>query len=417
MFKEGFDRCMNRRRFLRALSAGAVGFAGGCGLSFEDGIFNPCLPGPLPEHVTNHEAVRAAWAGIDPTKLWDCHVHVAGVGDGDTGVWITPQMKSWLHPWQTLQRRIYLNAACTQNEGSVDQDFLRRLLECLGAFPLGAKAMLLAFDFNYDEHGTRREDLSAFHVPNRYAAASAQRFSERFEWICSVHPYRRDALEELDWCAANGALAVKWLPSAMGMDPASPRCDGFYAALARHRLPLLTHGGEELAVHGGRFHDLNNPLRLRRPLGHGVRVIVAHCASLGEHADIDKSIEGPAVHAFALFERLMGEAKYEGQLFGEISAVTQTNRVGPELDVLLKRSEWHHRLINGSDYPLPGVVSLFSPRRFVEQGYLNENEAKVLSEIRRYNPLLFDFVLKRSLVKNGGRFAPAVFESRRIFTN
>jgi mannonate dehydratase len=170
-------------------------------------------------------------------------------------------------------------------------------------------------------------------------------------------------------------------------------------------------------VQGGRFHDLNNPLRLRRPLGYGVRVIVAHCALLGEHADIDKSIEGPAVHAFALFERLMGEAKYEGQLFGEISAVTQTNRVGPELDVLLKRSEWHHRLINGSDYPMPGVVSLFSPRRFVEQGYLNENEAEVLSEIRRYNPLLFDFVLKRSLVKNGGRFAPAVFESRPIFAN
>jgi mannonate dehydratase len=74
-------------------------------------------------------------------------------------------------------------------------------------------------------------------------------------------------------------------------------------------------------------------------------------------------------------------------------------------------------LINGSDYPLPGVVPLYSPRRFVEQGYLDENEAKVLSEIRRYNPLLFDFVLKRSLVKHRRRFAPAVFESRRIFTN
>ena len=138
---------------------------------------------------------------------------------------------------------------------------------------------------------------------------------------------------------------------------------------------------------------------------------------MGEHADIDKSIEGPAVHAFGLFARLMGEAKYEGQLFGEISSVTQANRTGPLLEILLKRSEWHHRLINGSDYPLPGVVPLYSPRRFVEQGYLNENEAKVLSDIRRYNPLLFDFVLKRSLVKNGRRFAPAVFESRRIFTN
>jgi mannonate dehydratase len=102
-------------------------------------------------------------------------------------------------------------------------------------------------------------------------------------------------------------------------------------------------------------------------------------------------------------------------LFGEISAVTQANRAGPQLEILLKRAEWHHRLINGSDYPLPGVFPLFAPRRFVERGYLNEDEARVLLEIRRYNPLLFDFVLKRSLAKDGKRFAPAVFESRRAF--
>lgn len=406
---------MNRRNFLRALSVGAAGLAGGCGLSFEDGIFNSCLPGPLPEHLNDHEVVRAAWAGIDAAKLWDCHVHVAGVGDGGTAIWISPQMHSWLHPWQVLQRRVYLNAACSESEGSVDRDFLRRLMECLGAFPPGAKAMLLAFDFNYDGQGMRREDLSAFHVPNRYAAATARRFPERFEWICSVHPYRADALDELDWCVANGARAVKWLPSAMGMDPASPRCDRFYTALARHRLPLLSHGGEELAVHGGKFHEFNNPLRLRRPLDRGPRVIVAHCASLGEHADLDKSPAAPAVHAFELFARLMGEAGYAGRLFGDISAATQDNRAGPPLEILLKRPEWHHRLINGSDYPLPGVIPLFSPRRFVERGYLHEKEAKVLSEIRRHNALLFDFVLKRSLAIDGHRFAPAVFESRRIF--
>ena len=406
---------MNRRRFLRAVAV--LGFAGGCGLSFEEGLFNPCLPGPLPEHLKNHEVIRAAWAGIAPSEVWDGHVHLAGLGDGNTGVWVSPQMKSWLHPWQSFQRRVYLNAACTEHEGRIDQDFVRRLLECLDEFPSAAKAMLLAFDFNYDEQGTRREDLSAFHVPNSYAAFTAHRFSDRFEWICSVHPYRADALEELDWCVANGALAVKWLPSAMGMDPASHRCDGFYAALVSRRLPLLTHGGEELAVHGGRFHELNNPLRLRRPLDQGVRVIIAHCASLGEHADLDTSAEGPTVHGFELFARLMGEAKYEGRLFGEISAVTQVNRAGPPLEVLLRRSDWHHRLINGSDYPLPGVMPLFSPRRLVEHGYLNETQAKALSAIRRYNPLLFDFVLKRNLAKDGHRFAPALFESRRIFTN
>ena len=107
---------MNRRNFLYALGVGALGLAGGCGFSLEDGIFNPCLSGPVPEHLRNHDVVRAAWDGVDPSQSWDCHVHIAGVGDGNTGVWITPQMSSPFHPLQNLQRRFYLNAACTERE-------------------------------------------------------------------------------------------------------------------------------------------------------------------------------------------------------------------------------------------------------------------------------------------------------------
>jgi mannonate dehydratase len=324
-------------------------------------------------------------------------------------------MSSLFHPWQNLQRRFYLNASCTEREGSVDEDFVRRLLQCLDAFPRGAKAMLLAFDFHYDERGARREDLSSFFIPNHYAADLARRFPDRFEWICSIHPYRADAIDQLDWSVRHGARAVKWLPSAMGMDPASPKCDPFYQALARSNLPLLTHAGEEQAIAGGSLAELNNPLRLRRPLEQGVRVIVAHCASLGKNIDIDHGPGGPRVEAFELFQRLMGESRYERRLFGEISAIIQANRIDSALAALIRRADWHSRLINGSDYPLPGVVPIVSLRRFVRQRFLTEAQAQVLSEIRRYNALLFDFVLKRSLVSDGQRFMPVVFESRRLF--
>jgi uncharacterized protein len=406
---------MNRRLFLCALGAGALGIAAGCDFSLEDGIFNPCLPEPTPKRLLDDNLVRASWQGIDPSQLWDCHVHIAGIGDGKTGVWITPRMTSPFHPWQNLQRRFYLNASCTERDGSVDADFVARLLRCLDAFPQGAKAMLLAFDFHYDENGARREDLSSFFVPNRYAADLAQRYPDRFEWICSIHPYRADAIDELQWSVRQGARAVKWLPSAMGMDPASPKCDPFYQALTRFNLPLLTHGGEEQAVASGAIAEFNNPLRLRRPLDQGVRVIVAHCASLGESIDTDHGPNGPRRENFELFERLMNEARYDRQLLGEISALTQANRTESVLTTLIRRVEWHPRLINGSDYPLPGVIPLISPRRFVKQGFLTEAQAEVLSEIRGYNPLLFDFVLKRSLVSGGQRFTPVVFESRRVF--
>jgi mannonate dehydratase len=214
-----------------------------------------------------------------------------------------------------------------------------------------------------------------------------------------------------------GARAVKWLPAAQGMDPASPKCDAFYRALADHEIPLLSHAGTELAVQGGNIEDFGNPLRLRRPLDQGVKVLTAHCASLGKGLDLDSSAGNRYVDNFTLFARMMDEPGYEGRLFGELSAVTQINRLRNGLETLITRTDWHPRLINGSDYPLPGVMPLFSVRELIRMGYLPETAGATLVELRRYNPLLFDFVLKRSLNVNGKRLSPVVFESRRVFNN
>jgi mannonate dehydratase len=212
-----------------------------------------------------------------------------------------------------------------------------------------------------------------------------------------------------------GAQAVKWLPVAMGMDPASPRCDALYGALARLRVPLLTHGGDEAAVHGKREDHLANPLRLRRALDHGVRVIIAHCASLGRGVDLDRGPNGPRVSNFDLFRRLMAERRYEGLLYGDISAVVQRNRAAECLPALLEREEWHDRLLFGSDYPLPGVLPLISATALARLGLLDEADVPALIEIRRHNPLLFDFVLKRRLAWRGRRFGVRAFETRRVF--
>jgi mannonate dehydratase len=72
-------------------------------------------------------------------------------------------------------------------------------------------------------------------------------------------------------------------------------------------------------------------------------------------------------------------------------------------------------LLNGSDYPLPGLMPIFSVDYIVSLGLLEAAAAPVLSEIRRHNPLLFDFVLKRSLRRDGQRLAARVFETRRFF--
>ena len=406
----------NRRRFLTRGGALALG----CATSRAwpaDLLFNSCLPGGMPDALRNHELVRAAWDGIDPAHYWDCHTHLLGVGDGNGGAWINPHLRSLLHPVKRIQFAFYLNAACVTQDQNIDDQFVTRLRMLLEELPAGAKAMLLAFDYYHDEDGRPDLQRSTFHTPNDYVARLAQLVPERVEWIASIHPYRPDAVEALNSAVAGGARAVKWLPPAMAIDPASPRCDAFYAALARHQIPLLTHAGHEHAVDAAQLQRLGNPLLLRRALDHGVRVIIAHCASLGESADLDRGPHGPEVPNIELFARLMREARYEKHLFADISAITQMNRSDATLRRIFTERDWHPRLLNGSDYPLPGIVPLFSLRGFVRKGYLARADADVLSQIRSHNALLFDFVLKRRLTIAGVTLPPSVFQTRaRFFT-
>jgi mannonate dehydratase len=408
---------MERRLFLTLLPLALA--AGGAAWWLRDwlptrGLTNPCLATPLPESLAKHPVVIDALDGIDLSRAWDGHVHLLGTGNSaGSDIWINPVMESAWHPVQYLQKRFYLNASCVEDGEGGDVAFVDRLIE-LSAPLADSRLMLLAFDYNHDEQGQRHPERSTFYVANRYAEAVAARHP-RLEWICSVHPYREDAVEALRWCAAHGARAVKWLPPAMGMDPSSPRCDPFYAAMQALDLPLLSHGGDELAVQGGGHQEYGNPLLLRRALEHGVRVIVAHCASEGTGRDLRRGPSGPVVRNFDLWLSMMRDPAYADLLYGDLSAVTQLNRAPEALQTLLLADDLHDRLLNGSDYPLPGVVPLFSPGQHVRLGLVDEVTASVVFELQPHNPLLFDLVLKRSLRWQGRRFPPRVFETAGFF--
>jgi uncharacterized protein len=372
-------------------------------------VWNRCQQDPVAEDARRLAA--AACADIAADNVWDVHCHVFGNGDSGSGLWSNPAMeRMWpLPPY--VRRAFYVNASCAREDiGSVDASVVDRLvLQCAG-MPAGFRALIFAFDWARDEQGRPSRERSTFHVPDEYCAQLAARYPSHFRWAASIHPYDPAALDRLDAAIARGACAVKWLPSAQGIDPASSRCDPFYQRLAQARLPLITHAGDEHAVEGF-AEGLGNPLRLRRPLDAGVRVVIAHCASLGEGDDIER---GGRRANFELFARLMDEPRYASTLAGDISSVTQANR----LDVvvtLLGRRDWHSRLLNGSDYPLPGVVPLVSLPRLAAHGLIDPQAVAPLAQLRNHNVLLFDFVLKRSLGNNGAGFARSVFETRPFF--
>ncbi|MBL8425140.1 MAG: amidohydrolase family protein [Candidatus Accumulibacter phosphatis] len=403
-----------RRLLLGGLALGGLTLSGVVAQR-SGSLFNSCQA-LLPPTPAVDELIRSAWEGVDARRFLDCHVHLVGTGDSGSGIEVNPQMESLFYPLQYAQRLFYLNAGCVHDApGRVDDSYVERMQNLVDGLRPGARLLLFAFDRFHDVDGRASRQRSSFYTPNAYAQAVAARHPQYFAWAASIHPYRGDCVEALAAAVAGGALAVKWLPPAMGIDPSSPLCDRFYAALAAADLPLISHAGEEKAVHGGDQQAFGNPLLLRRALDHGVRVVVAHCASLGSAVDLDQGESAPQVACFDLFARLMGETRYEKLLFADISALTQRNRSAEILRVLIERSEWHPRLLNGSDYPLPGIVPLILPGEFAARGLLPPSAVVVLELVRQHNPLLFDFVLKRHLSSRGQRFAPTIFETRAFF--
>lgn len=381
----------------------------------EQGLWNPCLA-LLPRELAEHDLVQSAWDGIDPARVWDSHAHLIGTGDSGSGISINPRMESLLSPSAYARRMFFLNAACAHDTpDNVDRAYVERMQKLVDGLRPGTKLVLLAFEAAHGEDGKTDAERTSFYIPNAYARDVARANPRYFEWAASIHPYRADCVAALEQAKRDRVRAVKWIPAAMGIDPASPRCDRFYAALARLDVPLITHCGLERAVISGYSQDLGNPLRLRRALASGVRVVVAHCASMGTDRDLDRGADAPLVPSFDLFARLMDEAKYDGRLFGDISAMPQVNRAAPALARVIERSDWHARLLNGSDYPLPGVMPLFSVDYLVSLGLVAERAVPVLKAIRAHNPLLFDFVLKRHLRADGKSFSTGVFETRSFF--
>jgi len=356
------------------------------------------------------DLIKRAFDGLDSHQLVDHHVHIAGIGAGGTNAFVNAKMHTWAHPFHRLKFKVYMSSAGIKTEEHGDTEFVERLTDLVSNIANHGRHRILAFDKHYRRDGTVDLEKTEFYVPNEYVFELANQYPEMFVPNISVNPYRPDAVQELEKWAMLGVRVVKWLPNAMGINPSDPQCDSFYQKMKELGLVLLSHGGEEKAVEAEEDQKLGNPLLLRCALDHGVKVIVAHCAGLGTNEDLDDKSR-PQVENFDLFMRLMDDKRYEGLVFGETSAMTQFNRAGRPLSTILGREDLHERLVNGSDYPLPAVNMLIRMRPLVRRGYISAEEGDSLKDIYQYNPLLFDFTLKRSLKhpETGRRLPASVF--------
>lgn len=406
---------ISRRGFLGLGACFGLGAVVGARIGLPEAF----APGP-PREITGAaaELVSSAFEGLNRESMWDVHVHISGIGTGDSGCWVNPAMQRVTSPWRQLKFDIYRVAAGVTDLSRADAQYVERLLALHRLCNPAGKLVAMAFDYRVNEKGEVLKERSDFHVPNDYVLRLAKAHPELVA-CASIHPYRDDAVELLDQAVERGAVALKWLPNAMGMDPASELCDPFYKRLAHHGIPLITHGGTELAVDAPDDQELGNPLRLRRALDLGVKVVVAHSASLGLVEDFAAAPDRVKMRAFDAFMRLFTDSRYEKNLFADVSAVTQFHRYEVALRELLIAKDLHPRLVNGSDYPLPCIDPLFSSKALERAQFISGEDRSLLNQIYDRNPLLYDFVLKRRVSveykDQTYSFSPRVFETAWLF--
>jgi predicted TIM-barrel fold metal-dependent hydrolase len=298
----------------------------------------------------------------------DIHVHVLGNGKSGSGCRFS--LRWWQAPFIQLMAQ-HIGLQVSRQDPELDRLFVERLRAWVRESSI-YQAVILACDDVYDAYGTQHPGLSGLFVPNDYVLALARRFPEFLPGV-SIHPARKDSLDELERCAQAGAVLLKLLPCVQVVECSNSRYKPFWERLAKLGLPLLAHTGGEFSLPTYRY-DLQSVETLRLPLECGATVIAAHCGApaLPWHRDY-----------FDQFDKMR---RVFPNLFGDISALSQATH----LRTLARLRADSRQVLYCSDYPV--VTSVFWSWT---KGWVSRSEFERLRSIQ--NPLEKKFRLTKAL--------------------
>ena len=301
----------------------------------------------------------------------DGHVHFVGDGSNESGCWLRSStlLDRIVEPIVKAQAGI----SKSSRQLGVDQAYEERLIGLIDDSLLDA-VLLLAMDYPYDEDGNCLKKKAKFYVPNDHVLGLAKKKAQIIP-ACSIHPARKNAIQELERCVEQGAKVLKLLPNCHNVDCSDTRYRFFWERLAKLNMPFLAHTGGEFSVPvlNAKFAD---PRILRLPLECGVKVIAAHGAGKSGLWDLDYTAD---------LLRMMDEF---ANLFTDNSALASPNRwrtIPALLDPKIQS-----RVIHGSDFPIPsGGLGPWMGKLLSGADYSKSRKIK--------NPLERDVFIKKAI--------------------
>jgi len=181
-------------------------------------------------------------------RVVDLHFHVGLLGDS-----VPRQGALSDHFREQPAYPIFLAYARVPKDHVCDQTLREATENALAGASQVDQVVCLALDPIYDRAtGERREDLSHMWVDNGYVLDLQRTLGPKVLLGASIHPYDRDFAYRLATVVDQGAVLLKWIPSAQGIDLADSKVLDALRLLAKAKdgkpLPLLLHNGPEYAI-------------------------------------------------------------------------------------------------------------------------------------------------------------------------
>ncbi|WGL58702.1 amidohydrolase family protein [Pigmentibacter sp. JX0631] len=273
--------------------------------------------------------------------LIDFHVHLAGNGCCQSGIILGKKFER--RPTFFLLKKMQ---KITKEQLLTDIDLLwiNRIAKFIESSSHVSKAVTLCLDSIYTENGEELKEYIQMYIPNSWGKEVKTKFPHTLEFGASVHPYRKDSLQELEYCYKEKAFLIKWLPSMMGIDPENPLCLPFYEALRTFKIPLLSHTDTEhtFGLPVKEWNHYNHISKLKKALEMGVTVIAAHAGTPTQLSAAEELVN-----------------KYEN-FYLDTSGLFNPTRARSALKLFARaqNSLLRERLLFATDWPVPTIPHL-----------------------------------------------------------
>jgi len=301
-------------------------------------------------------------------KILDLHTHLFGIGDHGSGCRLSREIQEGL-----LFKGLVRSLGLKQRAETIDEGYVLALADYVEMSQLD-HVVVLSQDAVYNDEGQPDWERTPVYVPNDYLFKIVRRYPPKMIPCISINPQRRDAIAELEKCAAHGARVLKIHAPIQGVDVSHPRYLPFFRRCAELKMIVMVHTGHENSAPIFRV-QLADPYKLRNALEEGCTVVACHCGT------------GRVSNTPDMLPHFLEMIKKYDHLWGDTAVLGSIGR-SRDMMRLIRDDAAVKRILHGSDFPFPCVPFEFSKQ-------LGDLQAARLQFIT--NPIDRDFELKEAL--------------------